>query len=70
VDALERALRLAREAERLPVPHRRRALGLLARLLGRDHLSSAASDLAWSEHKPEPDELEALVSEIERGRPE
>ena len=69
VDPLERALRLARQAEGLPVPHRRRALGLLARLLGRDRLSSAASDLAWSEHRPEPDELEELVSEIERGRP-
>ena len=70
VDALERALRLAREAESQPVPHRRRALGLLARLLGRDGLSSTASDLAWSEHQPEPDELEALVSEIERRSPE
>ena len=66
VDALERALRLAREAETLPVPHRRRALGLLARLLGRDRLSSTASELAWSEHQPEPDELESIVSEIER----
>jgi hypothetical protein len=70
VGALERALRLAREAENLPVPHRRRAVGLLARLLGRDRLSSTASELAWSEHKPRPDELEALVSEIERGGPE
>jgi hypothetical protein len=70
VDALERALRLAREAEGLPAPQRRRALGLLARLLGRDDLSSAASDLAWSEPQPDPDELEALVSEIERSRAE
>ena len=66
LDELERALSLAREAQTQPVPQRRRALGLLARLLGRDRLSSAASDLAWSEHKPEPDELEALVSEIEQ----
>ena len=70
VDELERALRLTREAESQPVPHRRRALELLARLLGRDGLSSTASDLAWSEHTPEPDELEALVSEIERRTPE
>jgi hypothetical protein len=69
VDPLERALRLAREAENQPVPHRRRAAGLLARLLGRDRLSSTANDLAWSEHNPEPDELEALVSEIERRTP-
>lgn len=64
-DALARALRLTREAQRLPVPHRRRAVGLLARLLGRDQLSGAASDLAWSEHAPEPDELATLVAEIE-----
>lgn len=70
VDALERALRLTREAENQLVPHRRRALGLLARLLGRDGLSSTASDLAWSEHTPEPYELETLVSEIERRTPE
>jgi hypothetical protein len=69
VDPLERALRLTREAEDLPVPHRRRALGLLARLLRRDDLSSAASDLAWSEQEPEPDQLEALVSEVERSGP-
>jgi hypothetical protein len=67
-DALERALRLARESERLPVPERRRALGLLARLLGRDELSPAASELAWSERTPEPAELETLVSAIEQRR--
>ena len=67
-DGLERALRLARESERLPVPQRRRALGLLARLLVRDELSSAASDLAWSERTPEPADLEALVSAIEQRR--
>lgn len=65
-DPLERALALAREAEALPVPDRRRALGLLARLLGRDKLQTAARDLAWSERKPQPDEVEALVSEIEQ----
>jgi hypothetical protein len=67
-DALERALRLAREAETLPAPDRRRALDLLARLLGRDGLSRTASQLAWSEPEPESDEVEELVSEIERGR--
>jgi hypothetical protein len=69
-DALLRALALAREAEALPVPDRRRALGLLARLLGRDKLQTAASDLAWSERKPQPDEVEALVSEIEQSETE
>ena len=66
VGALERALRLAREAESLPPPARRRALELLARLLGRDELSSLASELAWSEPQPQPSDVEALVSEIEQ----
>ena len=68
IDALARALRLTREAQRLPVAQRRQALGLLARALGPHRLSSTASELAWSLHKPEPDELEVLVSEIERER--
>jgi hypothetical protein len=69
-DELERALRLAREAEQRPPPDRRRAAGLLARLLGdRDAaLAGNASDLAWAEPQPEPDALESLVGEIERGR--
>jgi hypothetical protein len=64
--ALERALRLTREAERRPAPDRRRALALLGRALGRDQQSGAARKLAWSEPVPEPDELEALVSDIEQ----
>jgi hypothetical protein len=69
-DELERALRLAREAEQRPPPDRRRAAGLLARLLGdRDSaLAGNASELAWAERQPEPDALESLVGEIERGR--
>jgi len=69
-DELERALRLAREAERRPPPDRRRAAGLLARLLGaRDAaLAGNASELAWAEPQPEPDALESLVGEVERGR--
>ena len=68
-DELERALRLAREAEQRPPPDRRRAAGLLARLLGeRDAaLAGNASDLAWSEPQPGPDALESLVGEVERG---
>jgi len=71
-DALERALRLAREAEGRPAPDRRRAAGLLARLLGeRDAaLAGSASDLAWAEPQPEPGALESLVGEVERGRSE
>ncbi len=68
--ALEQALRLAREAQQRPAPDRRRALALLGRALGRDRRSGAARTLAWSEPVPEPAELEALVSDIEQGRPE
>jgi hypothetical protein len=69
-DELERALRLAREAERRPPPDRRRAAGLLARLLGdRDaSLAGNASDLAWAKPQPEPEALESLVGEVERER--
>jgi hypothetical protein len=65
---IERALALAREAERRPTADRRRALGLLARLLGtRDaQLAGAAQELAWSEPAPTPDALAALVIQVER----
>jgi hypothetical protein len=67
-DELELALRRAREAEARPAPERRRAIGLLARLLeargGR--LGGAASELAWSKPTPEPEALSSLVTEIER----
>jgi hypothetical protein len=69
VDELDRALRLAREAEHRPPPDRRRAAGLLARLLGdRDaSLAEEASDLAWAEPQPRPEALESLVGDVERG---
>jgi hypothetical protein len=65
---LERALALAREAERRPTPDRRRALGLLARVLGsRDpRLAGAADELAWSAPAPTTDALADLVSRVER----
>jgi hypothetical protein len=65
--ALERALRLTREAEHRPAPDRRRALALLDRALGRDQRAGAARRLAWSEPLPEPQELEELVADIEEG---
>jgi hypothetical protein len=67
-DELELALRRTREVEARPAPERRRALGLLARLLkARDRrLAGAASELAWSEQVPEPEALSALVTRIER----
>ena len=69
-DALARALRLAREAERRPVPDRRRALGLLARVLGAGDggLGRTASDLAWSARRPEPPAIDELVTRVERER--
>jgi hypothetical protein len=64
--ALEHALRLTRQAEHRPAADRRRALAMLSRALGGDRRSGVARRLAWSEPTPEPDELEELVSEIER----
>jgi hypothetical protein len=63
-DELARALRLVREAEDRPVPDRRRALGLLARLLH----SREANDLAWAAPAPEPQAIEELVTSVERER--
>jgi hypothetical protein len=63
---LARAIRLARSAQALPGPERRRALELLARTLGRSELRSRATRLAWSQPTPEPAELEILVAAIER----
>jgi hypothetical protein len=65
---IERALALARDAETRPPADRRRALGLLARLLARrdDRLAGAARDLAWSEPAPTTDKLSELVAQVER----
>jgi len=65
---LERALALAHEAERRPPSDRRRALGLLAHLLGtRDpRLAGAADELAWSAPAPTGDALAELVAEVEQ----
>jgi hypothetical protein len=71
VDELERALRLAREAEDRPPTDRRRALGLLARLLDarNRHLSATASELAWAEPEPEQAALATFVADVEREVP-
>jgi hypothetical protein len=63
---LELALRLAREAEARPAPDRRRALGLVARVLRQGRLADQARELAWAEPKPDPRALSELVAEIER----
>ncbi|HEY1369165.1 MAG TPA: hypothetical protein VGF23_18720 [Gaiellaceae bacterium] len=71
VGELARALRLAHEAEGRPAPDRRRALGLLARVLSsRDRrLAESANDLAWSSRSPDRDELGRLVVDVEREVP-
>lgn len=71
-DELARALRLARESEARPAPDRRRAVGLLARVLrARDaELAVAARDLAWARPQPERDDLEQLVGDVERNAAE
>jgi hypothetical protein len=65
---IERALALVREAERRPASDRRRAVGLLARLLGsRDPgLAGTADDIAWSAPPPTPDALSQLAGRVER----
>ena len=65
--ALERAVALVREAESRPPEDRRRAVGLLARVLGRrdETLAREAGDLAWSEPAPAPDELAALADQVD-----
>ncbi|MHB8642459.1 MAG: hypothetical protein ACYDA3_06205 [Gaiellaceae bacterium] len=68
---LERALLLAREAGARGPADRRRAVGLLARLLARrgDAGAEPARDLAWSATAPAPEAVEELVSRIERELP-
>jgi hypothetical protein len=67
-DPLERALRLTREAESRSPSDRRRAVGLLARILASRErpLAAPASDLAWARPAPESDAVAALVGDVER----
>jgi hypothetical protein len=67
-DELARAVRLAREARARPAPDRRRAVGLLARVLRSrdDRLAAAARDLAWARPQPEQNALQELVEDVER----
>jgi hypothetical protein len=66
--ALERAVALVREAESRTPDDRRRAVGLLARVLQRRDatLAHTAGDLAWSEPEPAPTELAALADRVGR----
>jgi hypothetical protein len=63
---LERALVLARQAEQRPPADRRRAVGLLARVLGtrEGELADEASTLAWSRPEPTPQSVSTLVDDV------
>jgi hypothetical protein len=65
---LERALLLAREARRRGPPDRRRALGLLARVVGgpASGLGGPVSELAWGPGEPAPEQITAAVETVER----
>jgi len=65
---LERALRYAKESERRPPDDRRRALGLLGRVLGESGspLGGSASRLAWSPPEPSAGEVVTVVDDVER----
>jgi len=67
-DALAVAVRRMRESQARPPSDRRRALGVLSRLLdARDRrLAGAASEMAWSEATPEPEALTALATRVEQ----
>jgi hypothetical protein len=67
-DSLARALVLVRAARSRPPPDRRRALGLLARVLrrrGDAPDARAAADLAWSEPEPDSDRMQRLADHVE-----
>jgi len=63
---LQQALELARSAETRSPEDRRRAVGLLARLLHprEERLAGTASTLAWSAPEPTPDSVSSLVDRI------
>ena len=65
---LERALRLAREAELRGPADRRKALSLLARVLGGagSSVGGPASELAWAPPEPSPAQIGSVVDEVER----
>jgi hypothetical protein len=65
---LERALLYTRESERRPPDDRRRALGLLGRVLGGSSspLGGSASRLAWSPPEPSVAEVATVVDDVER----
>jgi hypothetical protein len=65
--AIVRSLEVVRRAENGELDERRRAVGLLARVLpgGPDGLAAVASAVAWSTEDPSPDDLEELARRVE-----
>ena len=69
VDQLAEALRLLCESGTRATPDRRRAIGLLARVLerrGHEH-ADASNNLAWSRSAPTPESASELAARIEDG---
>ena len=66
---LARALALVRSAEARSAEDRRRAVGLVARLLaGRDRqLAETGDDLAWSRPPPSGESASGFADDVERG---
>jgi hypothetical protein len=67
---LPRALRLLRESATRPPSDRRRAAGLVSRVVGAAGAKSLADDaghIAWSATSPEPARTDALAERAERG---
>ncbi len=62
---LQRALDLARASLARGPEDRRRALDLLARVVGRDR-ARALLDLAWSRPQPDPARMESLLESVEQ----
>jgi len=65
---LAAALAAVRASAQAPEPERRRAVGVLARVLERDDgdHAGAAESLAWSEPEPEPERVLELADDVER----
>ncbi len=66
---LERALALVRSSEARSAEDRRRAVGLVARLLARRDgaLARVGDDLAWSQPPPTGESATGFADEVERG---
>jgi hypothetical protein len=66
VSRLALALALARASMERDPEDRRKALALLARVLGGDQLATTATRLAWSRPQPEAASIETLAADVEK----